>query len=405
MVVVAAALIGGITWNLITWRLGIPSSSSHALIGGLIGLGDRLGRARPLNGPGIFRQGPGAAGRLAGPGLLVGFAVMVLLLNVFRHAHPKRINDRFRQLQLVSAAYMAFSHGSNDAQKTMGIITLALVTGRRPQGPQVPLWVILMAATAISLGTAAGGWRIIKTMGQQVVKLDPVHGFAAETTAATIILAASSFGMPVSTTHVISSRDHRGGLERAVLGGSLGRRRQHRGRLGADDPRVWRGGVARLGSAQPRPLRIGRRAPARRCGPNSAARTLREAQPDDRIGEPQARPPTRFALPRGQQREAGPDRAELLDVASTSGHGGSAAARGAAPRARRRGPGGVGPPRRRARELPPRRRPGSPSRRGTRTTAGRLACSIPAAGAAADWIIAAMPRMLARPGQRAMSGA
>ena len=115
------------------------------------------------------------------------------------------LNDRFRRLQVISAAYMAFSHGSNDAQKTMGIITLALVAGGVLAEPTVPLWVILVAATAISLGTAAGGWRIIKTMGQRVVKLDPVHGFAAETTAATIIMGASHFGMPVSTTHVISS--------------------------------------------------------------------------------------------------------------------------------------------------------------------------------------------------------
>jgi PiT family inorganic phosphate transporter len=115
------------------------------------------------------------------------------------------MNDRFRRIQVLSAAFMAFSHGSNDAQKTMGIVTLALVAGGILSAPVVPLWVIILAATAISFGTAAGGWRIIRTMGQRVVKLDPVHGFAAETTAATIILAASQFGIPVSTTHVISS--------------------------------------------------------------------------------------------------------------------------------------------------------------------------------------------------------
>ena len=116
------------------------------------------------------------------------------------------MNDRFRTLQVGSAAFMAFSHGSNDAQKTMGIMTLALITaGFLPPGSPIPLWVIVVSATAISLGTAAGGWRIIRTMGQKVVKLDPVHGFAAETTAASIILTASQFGMPVSTTHVISS--------------------------------------------------------------------------------------------------------------------------------------------------------------------------------------------------------
>jgi PiT family inorganic phosphate transporter len=130
---------------------------------------------------------------------------MVVIFNLFRRARPHVMNDRFRRLQVVSAAYMAFSHGSNDAQKTMGIMTLALVTAGVIPEFRVPLWVIIAAATAISLGTAAGGWRIIKTMGSRVVKLDPVHGFAAETSAATIIFVASHFGMPVSTTHVISS--------------------------------------------------------------------------------------------------------------------------------------------------------------------------------------------------------
>ena len=204
-VIVAAALIGAITWNLITWRLGIPSSSSHALIGGLIGAVIASVGPTALNGQGIFDKVlfPLVASPVLG--VIIGFGLMVVLLNVFRRAHPKRINDRFRRLQVVSAAYMAFSHGSNDAQKTMGIMTLALVTAGILPDATVPLPVILLAATAISLGTAAGGWRIIKTMGQRVVKLDPVHGFAAETTAATIIFGASHFGMPVSTTHVISS--------------------------------------------------------------------------------------------------------------------------------------------------------------------------------------------------------
>jgi inorganic phosphate transporter, PiT family len=204
-IVVAAALIGGITWNLITWRLGIPSSSSHALIGGLIGAAIAAAGVGSLKTQGIFDNV--LVPLVASPilGVLIGFGLMVVLLNVFQHAHPRLINDRFRRLQLLSAAYMAFSHGSNDAQKTMGIITLALVAAGVLSDPTVPLWVILVAASAISLGTAAGGWRIIRTMGQRVVKLDPVHGFAAETTAATIILGASHFGMPVSTTHVISS--------------------------------------------------------------------------------------------------------------------------------------------------------------------------------------------------------
>jgi len=204
-IVVAASLVGAITWNLVTWRVGIPSSSSHALIGGLIGATIAALGPDALKVDGIVQKVliPLVASPILG--IVVGFGLMVVLLNVFRHAHPQRINDRFRRLQVLSAAYMAFSHGSNDAQKTMGIMTLALVTAGILAEPVVPLWIILIAATAISLGTAAGGWRIIRTMGQRVVKLDPVHGFAAETTAATIILGASQFGIPVSTTHVISS--------------------------------------------------------------------------------------------------------------------------------------------------------------------------------------------------------
>ena len=203
--VIAAALVGAIIWNLITWRLGIPSSSSHALIGGL------LGAAFISAGLGAW-QVDTIVGRVLLPlvaspiiGFTVGLVLMALIFNVFRRAHPARLNSVFRRLQVLSAAWMAFSHGSNDAQKTMGIMTLALVTAGVLPVFEVPLWVIITAATAISLGTAAGGWRIIKTMGSRVVKLDPVHGFAAETTAATVIFTASQFGMPVSTTHVISS--------------------------------------------------------------------------------------------------------------------------------------------------------------------------------------------------------
>jgi len=204
-IVVCAALVGGIAWNLITWRLGIPSSSSHALIGGLIGAAVAAGGVEALKPDGIGQKVllPLVLSPILG--IIFGFAMMVLLLNLFQRANPRRLNERFRRLQILSAAFMAFSHGSNDAQKTMGIITLALVAGGVLAEPVVPLWVIILAATAISFGTAAGGWRIIRTMGQRVVKLDPVHGFAAETTAATIILGASTFGMPVSTTHVIAS--------------------------------------------------------------------------------------------------------------------------------------------------------------------------------------------------------
>ena len=204
-VVVAAALIGAIAWNLFTWRFGIPSSSSHALIGGL------LGASAAAVGFGAW-QIDGILGKVLFPlvtspvvGFAIGFTLMVVIFNLFRRAHPKTMNDRFRRLQVLSAAYMAFSHGSNDAQKTMGVMTLALVSAGVLTEFKVPFWVIILAASAISLGTAAGGWRIIRTMGTKVVKLDPVHGFAAETTAATIIFGASTLGMPVSTTHVISS--------------------------------------------------------------------------------------------------------------------------------------------------------------------------------------------------------
>ena len=203
--IVAAALVGATAWNLLTWRLGIPSSSSHALIGGL------LGAVIVSVGTSAIKI-DGVRDKVLVPlvlspvlGITIGFLFMVVLLNVFQHANPRRLNERFRRLQVLSAAYMAFSHGSNDAQKTMGIMTLALLAAGVIPNADIPLWVILLAATAISLGTAAGGWRIIRTMGQKVVKLDPVHGFAAETTAATIIFTASHFGMPVSTTHVISS--------------------------------------------------------------------------------------------------------------------------------------------------------------------------------------------------------
>jgi inorganic phosphate transporter, PiT family len=204
--IVAAALIGASAWNLITWRLGIPSSSSHALIGGLLGAVIVSVGTSAIIVDGVVTKVilPLVGSPVAG--IVGGFLLMVILLNLFQRANPQRINARFRRLQVLSAAFMAFSHGSNDAQKTMGIMTLALIAaGILPADATIPLWVIVLAATAISFGTAAGGWRIIRTMGQRVVKLDPVHGFAAETTAATIILTASHFGMPVSTTHVISS--------------------------------------------------------------------------------------------------------------------------------------------------------------------------------------------------------
>jgi inorganic phosphate transporter, PiT family len=205
MTVIAAALLGGIAWNLVTWRIGLPSSSSHSLIGGLLGASLASAGVGSIDVDGV--RDKVLIPLVSSPilGLIIGFLLMVILLNVFRRANPRHMNDRFRRLQVLSAIYMAFSHGSNDAQKTMGVMALALFTAGVIPTFDIPVPVILTAATAISFGTAAGGWRIMKTMGQKVVKLDPVHGFAAETTAATIILGASHFGIPVSTTHVIST--------------------------------------------------------------------------------------------------------------------------------------------------------------------------------------------------------
>jgi PiT family inorganic phosphate transporter len=216
--VVAAALLGAIAWNLLTWWLGLPSSSSHALIGGL------FGATLIAAGTGAFKV-DGIVVKVLFPmfsspviGFIGAFALMVVLYWVFRNASRRPATAGFRRLQVVSAGFMAFSHGSNDAQKTMGIITLALFAGGAIPTLDVPAWVIIAAATAISLGTAAGGWRIMHTMGHRVAKLEPVHGFAAETTAATIIYTAAHFGMPVSTTHVISSAIMGVGTARNVRG-------------------------------------------------------------------------------------------------------------------------------------------------------------------------------------------
>lgn len=203
--VVAAALVGAIVWNLVTWRWGIPSSSSHALIGGL------LGATIVAVGPGALLI-DGIVGKVLIPlvtspvaGFAIGFVIMLALYWLFRGFDRKPLARVFKVLQVFSAGYMAFAHGSNDAQKTMGIITLALFAAGIIPTVDVPLWVVLLAASAISLGTAVGGWRIMKTMGHRVVELEPIHGFAAETTAASVLLVTAHLGMPVSTTHVISS--------------------------------------------------------------------------------------------------------------------------------------------------------------------------------------------------------
>ncbi len=205
--VVIAALIGAIIWNLITWYLGIPSSSSHALIGGLVGAGIAQAGLTQINW-GIL-WGKVILPFVGSPviGFLGGWILMNILLSVFARFTAGFVSKFFRQGQVLSSAFMAFSHGSNDAQKTMGIITLALIAGHwLPASPfQVPIWVIALSATAMAFGTASGGWRIIHTMGTKLVQLTPIHGFAAETSAATIIEIASRLGFPLSTTHIISS--------------------------------------------------------------------------------------------------------------------------------------------------------------------------------------------------------
>jgi PiT family inorganic phosphate transporter len=210
-VLVMAALIGAIIWNLITWYFGIPSSSSHALIGGIVGAGLAAFGADKVIWEGLLNKV--LLPLIFSP--LIGFIVSALLMKLmfwlFAKAPPRRVGGIFRRLQLVSSAFMAFSHGSNDAQKTMGVITLALFSAGFPLSvdakgsPNIPWEVILMAAIAMALGTAAGGWRIMHTMGNRLVRLEPIHGFVAETAGATIIETASRFGFPLSTTHVISS--------------------------------------------------------------------------------------------------------------------------------------------------------------------------------------------------------
>lgn len=205
--VIIAALLAAIIWDLITWYYGIPSSSSHALIGGLVGAS--IGYAMSFDK--VIWQGvwdkvllPLITSPLVG--FLFGYIIMSLLFEVLRPFTQQIVNKWFSKLQILSAAFMAYSHGNNDAQKSMGIITLALVSaGILGNDAGIPVWVKLSCAIAMALGTSIGGWKIIKTMGVNMIKLQPIGGFAAETAAAVVIEAATSFGAPVSTTHVISS--------------------------------------------------------------------------------------------------------------------------------------------------------------------------------------------------------
>jgi PiT family inorganic phosphate transporter len=204
LVVVFSALIGAIAWNLLTWRLGLPSSSTHALIGGLVGAA--VGAANTVKWAGVLDKV--VLPMLASPviGFVLAYLLMVAILWLFRHARPTVVNRRFRRSQILSTAAMSYSHGTQDAQKTMGVITLALVATGHLRSFHVPLWVILAAASAMGLGTLAGGWRVIRTLGSRITTLDPPRGFAAQTSASAVLLfSAYVYAMPVSSTHVMTS--------------------------------------------------------------------------------------------------------------------------------------------------------------------------------------------------------
>jgi inorganic phosphate transporter, PiT family len=203
--VVCGALVGAIAWNLITWLYGIPSSSSHALIGGIVGAVIAKSGAGQLIGSGIMKT---VAFIFVSPalGFLLGSLMMVLVAWICRRTAPSRVDNWFRRLQLVSAGLYSLGHGGNDAQKTIGIIWLLLIsTGSMAAGAKAPpTWVIVSCYVAIGLGTMFGGWRIVKTMGQKITKLKPVGGFCAETGGAITLFLASGLGIPVSTTHTIT---------------------------------------------------------------------------------------------------------------------------------------------------------------------------------------------------------
>ncbi len=204
--VILAAIIGAIAWNILTWYFGIPSSSSHALIGGLVGATLVFAGTHAVIWKGVVNKVvvPMVLSPLLGG--VIAFAIMMLLFGLFANTRPGKVNGLFSWLQRISAAAVAFNHGQNDAQKTMGVITLALVAFHllpASKHVQIPTWVIISCATAMGLGTLSGGWRIIKTLGTKIIDLQPINGFAAETSASIVLATASYFGMPVSTTHIV----------------------------------------------------------------------------------------------------------------------------------------------------------------------------------------------------------
>lgn len=201
---VASALGGAIVWNLFTLLLGLPTSSSHALIGGLVGAALVHGGRSVVKLSGLWSV---LEAMVLSPffGFLTGLVIMVAITHLFFRTPRNFATRLFSRLQLVSAGFMAFSHGANDAQKAMGIITLALLSAGQIQTAEVPTWVIVSCAVAMGLGTAVGGWKIVRTLGMRILTLEPVHGFAAETGAATVLLVTAHIGLPVSTTHTITS--------------------------------------------------------------------------------------------------------------------------------------------------------------------------------------------------------
>jgi PiT family inorganic phosphate transporter len=202
--VVLAALLGAIAWNLITWYFGLPSSSTHALIGGLVGAA--LAAAETVHWSGVIDKVivPMVLSPLIG--FAVAYVLMLAIFWAFRRANAVRANRNFRWAQIVSAAAMSFGHGTQDAQKTMGVIALTLVvSGHLGASDGIPLWVILSSAAAIAAGTYSGGWRIMRTLGRRIFPLTPPSGFAAQTVATGVLLANAQYGLPVSTTHVVTS--------------------------------------------------------------------------------------------------------------------------------------------------------------------------------------------------------
>ena len=206
LVVVIAALLGAISWNLITWYRGLPSSSTHALIGGLCGAG--IAAAGGLGGVRWSALGKQLASLVVSPplGFLTAgiFAILLILAVYHLRLRPAPVNRTFRRAQILTAAYLSYSHGANDAQKTMAAITLALIASGNLTTFKVPIWVVVLSAVTIAFGTYAGGWRIIRTLGWSIIKLEPVTGLAAQFMGATVIQGATLIGLPVSTTHVIT---------------------------------------------------------------------------------------------------------------------------------------------------------------------------------------------------------